>query len=142
MTEDNIRDFFREMSDEPVPADSLRRVRIAVAERTNRGRVPWWRLAALFAAAASIALVVFSTFSTREPVARPVRVAAPAPAPPVLAREQDAPAPHSAPPAVVRVRRKNVPAVRRIERTAAPAPGVVIRIETPDPDVVILLVGD
>ncbi len=33
MTEDQIRDLLREMRDEPVPADSVRRVRQLVSER-------------------------------------------------------------------------------------------------------------
>ena len=37
MNDDQMRDLFREMRDEPLPADSLARVRMAVAERRRGG---------------------------------------------------------------------------------------------------------
>src|SRR5689334_11004199 len=45
MNEQEIRDLFREMRDEPVPADSLARARMGVAERIGAeriGRKRWW----------------------------------------------------------------------------------------------------
>ena len=35
MTEDEVRLLLRELRDEPVPADSLGRVRLAIAERSR-----------------------------------------------------------------------------------------------------------
>ena len=140
MTEDEIRDLLREMGDEPVPADSVRRVRLAVAERTQPRTAIWWRAAALLAAAACVALLILWW---REPSAvwRP--------APPAVAREQIV-LPTEAASAPVRVQsRPQAPmravakrARRRVERKPATAADVVIRIETQDPDVLILLIGD
>ena len=82
MTEDEIRQLFREMSDEPVPAESLRRVRVAVADRTQpQIGARWWSAAVLGA----VACVVLLMLRLREPA--PVQ----RPAPPVVAREQVVP---------------------------------------------------
>src|SRR5437899_3126399 len=94
MTEDEIRELLREMGDEPVPADSLRRVRLGVAERTRpRTKMWWWRGAAVLAAAACVSLLILwwrvptparrlappavgreQTVSPTEPTSPPVRV--------------------------------------------------------------------
>lgn len=139
MTEDEIRQLFREMSDEPVPAESLRRVRIAAAERTQpRIGAGWWSAAVLGAAACVVLLML--RLGEPAPVQRP--------APPVVAQEQVVPPMQPAPPPA-RVRRKPQPSVRvvagrerSVERIPAAGTNFVIRIETPDPDVVILLIGD
>ena len=52
MTEREIQDLLREMRDEPVPADSLARVRVGVENRTVRRR--WWKLAAPLALAGCV----------------------------------------------------------------------------------------
>ena len=126
MNEQDLRELFREMRDEPVPADSMRRVRVAVAERTKRRVLPWWRSLALATAASVAALVGWMLY----PRSTPVPPQAPKIAAPAVAQAQQRP--------VVQPRRKPV---RRI----APKPlnvvaDMVIRIETADPDVVILLV--
>lgn len=132
MTEDEIRELLREMGDQPVPAESLRRVHLAVAERTARRawRWWWWSAAAVLAAACVVVLMVWP----RQPAAVPAR-----PAAPVVAKEQFA-SPKQVAPEPVPVRRP----VRPVERRPVPAAAadVVIRIETPDPNVVILLIGD
>jgi hypothetical protein len=137
MREDEIRELLQEMGEEPVPPDSLRRVRLAVAERTERrGRAWWWSAMALAAAACVVLLIVW--LRPPAPVSRPDA--------PVVAREQAAPqdaapapvAAHEAAPQRVPVRRRAQPIDRRPPAVA----DVVIRIETPDPDVVILLIGD
>jgi anti-sigma factor RsiW len=139
MTEDEIRQLFREMGDEPLPAESLRRVRLAVAERTQPRTRAWWRSAAALAGAACAVLVILWL---REPAA--VRKTAP----PVVASEEAVRPIELAPPSAG-VRRKPQPSVgavakkqRRVEKPPATAADFVIRIETPDPDVVILLIGD
>ena len=46
MNEDDIRELFREMREEPIPPDSLVRVRQAVAERRRRGQSNFgWKVA-------------------------------------------------------------------------------------------------
>jgi hypothetical protein len=143
MTEDQIRGLLREMRAEPIPADSLARVRLGVADRTqaarwtHRLRAPW-SIAALLFAAACVVLAIL-TLRTPAPIAKP--------APPIVARQESAPT--ATPPApsiaVRRARRPQHPAVkpaRHIENVSASEPSVVIRIETPDPNVVILLLGD
>ena len=61
MTEDDVRALLHELRDEPVPADSLARVRMAVAERTRvERRIPWlvwdWKRLAMLAAAIAVAV--------------------------------------------------------------------------------------
>jgi len=135
MTEDEIRDLFREMRDEPIPADSLARVRIGVNERTQSRRwFGFWRIAAVLLASACVLWVALSR-RTAAPVP------APPPAPPIVAMRQAAPAPALASARPIVHRRRPKPA-RHIERTQIAGGATLIRIETPDPDVVILLLGD
>jgi len=148
MTEDEIRNLFRELRDEPIPPDTRVRVRAGVAERIqSRSWVSrfhgWWKIAAVLLATASIVAVLLfmrPSAAVREPT------------PDVAARQGDAPferATEKTAPARVNVlqrakhpsRRVVQPAVRRLE-TPASRDGVLIRIETPDPNVVIVLVGD
>ena len=135
MTEDEIRDLLHEMRDEPIPADSLARVRLGVAERTQARRIPgFWKIAAMLLATGCLALV-----SLWLRPAAPI----PAPAPPVVVLRHDPPPTAPAPP-VQRVRqvvRRAPKPSRRIERAPIAGGAVLIRIETPDPDVVILLLG-
>jgi hypothetical protein len=121
MNEDQIRELLRDMRDDPVPADSLARVRGRVAERV--AAKSWfkpWGIAAMI---------------TIEPPPRP--------AAPVVAEVEYprvAPAVPARPKPVVRKAR--VKPVRRVENVTASGAPVLIRIETPDPEVVILLIGD
>ncbi len=126
MTDERMRELFREMRDEPVPADSRARVRIAVAERTRRRRWIWPVLAAS-AAAAMLGVIAIPRRAPETPprvvaVQRPQPTAIPQPPP------DPRPAPRAAP-------------VRRVRPPAPRTEDVTIRIETADPDVVILLVG-
>src|SRR5438046_638719 len=87
MTEDEIRNLFREMRDEPIPPDTRVRVRAGVTERIRSGGWVsrfhgWWKIAGVLLAAASIvAVLLFMRPSTvvREP------------APGIAARQPDAP---------------------------------------------------
>jgi anti-sigma factor RsiW len=123
MTDDQMRSLFREMREEPVPADSLTRVRIGVAQRQEKPRVWLWLIPVLMAAATLLALVFF----------RPERPV-PLPAPPLIAVNQVPPAPAVTP----------TPPIRRAVHHPRPRvqsrPGTIMRIETNDPSVVILLV--
>jgi hypothetical protein len=144
MTEDQIRDLLREMRDEPIPADSLARVRLGVANRTQAAswtrtlRRPW-SIAAMLVAAACVVFAILS-LRTPAPIATPTR--------PIVAHNESAPTAPPAPPPVIAVRSPRLrphPAVkpaRRVENISASEPSVLIRIETPDPNVVILLLGD
>jgi len=144
MTEDKIRELFREMRDEPIPGASRARVRMAVAERTQswRERIRRrWKLAAMILVPVCAALVVL--------VARgPVRTTPGTPASgtpvvtqPMIAENAEPAAPPQTPvnssPPVVRVKRRIVKP--RSADTAEAA--ALIRIETPDPNIVILLIG-
>ena len=120
MNYDRMRELFREMRDEPVPADSLARVRAKLAERTGRRSWFRWWVPVLVAGLAILAVVL-----------RPAGT----PPPPVVLVQRAAPPPTPAP--AVRPRPRSVP--RPQPRVVA---GTVIRIDTPDPDVVIFLVGD
>lgn len=128
MTEDELRELLRELRDEPVPADSLVRVRSRVAMRTAARRLGfYWRIAALLVASACIVVAVVF-LRPKAPVVKP--------APPVVAVTPK-PAPVESPaPTPPRKR------ARAAVKTPPPEEDVVIRIETPDPDVVILLIGD
>jgi len=136
MTEDRIRELLREMHDEPVPADSLARVRVSVGERMQRrshARWIWlpWSIAAVAVAIVCVGMVLLP----RKPA--PVQKAGPA-----VVREQSIAREVMSPPKVVKpagYRRANKLSVKP---SPPPADPVLIRIETPDPDVVILLVGD
>jgi hypothetical protein len=149
MNDDQITKLLHSMRDDPIPGDSLARVRQGVAARTlgrDRGRTfgTIWRLAIPVALAGCIAAILL----------RPVRPTAPTPVRPEAAVEQPAlvvpqgrkmvlpqpaPEPHQLAHATAR------PA-RHFQRRPPSAPqeagASLIRIETPDPDVVILLLAD
>ena len=133
MTENEIRDLFREMRDEPIPPDSLARVRLGVSERTQARRAfgPW-KIAALLLA---MGCVVFAMLW--RPTASPV----PIPALPSVAR-RETPALETPIARVRPVARRTVKPVRHVEKALIAGGAKLIRIETPDPDVVILLIGD
>jgi hypothetical protein len=132
MTEDDIRELFREMKDEPVPPDSLVRMRQAVAARTvARGCAPWWKFAAGLIAVASVVLVILLSRA-----GGPVRQSAPSPPPLISASKPIQPLPRPAKEPDTSFR------VRSARREPPSADTVLIRIETPDPDVVILLLGE
>jgi hypothetical protein len=133
MTEDDLHGLFREMRDEPVPPDSLARVRMAVAERTASPtaarRWPWLGLAA----AVCLALAVVTIWFPSEEAKVPAPVIESAVAPPKVPAVQA-----SAPVKARLVQRKPVLARKPKSNNS----NITIRIETPDPDVVIFLVGD
>lgn len=137
MTEDQIRELFREMRDEPVPPDSQARVRMAVAERTQswpeRLRRRWRWMAGVMAPACL--LLVLLTTHGKKVVAPPVIVHSPV----VTTAEPPAevPTPVAPAPPIVHPRHR---VAKPPEDTGHDAASL-IRIETPDPDVVILLIG-
>ena len=125
MTEQEIREVFREMREEPVPADSLARLRWGVEQR--RRRAFSWKIAVALAMAGCIV----AGFLVIRPAKAPVRTVEPVPL--EIAQVQ--------PPEEIPVR--SVPRARRVRprpQQVKTVP-VLIRIETPDPDVVILLVN-
>ena len=134
MTEDDIHDLFREMREEPVPAESLRRVRMAVADRTKpRVRTLWWSAAAVAAAAACLVVLILSRLQT-VPVKQPNAPAEAARYVTVL--------PLPLPQDQVAKPRAATHRPRTTKRSPPASTQFVIRIETPDPDVLILLIGD
>jgi len=129
MTEDEIRDLFREMREDAFPADSLALVRLRVDDRIrSRGR---WKVAGWVMACAVVVLAGL-VIQPRTAIHRAVTA-------PMAARAPDAPlveTPQATQPLTVR------PAIqRKRRRSEPPSQPVLIRIETPDPDVVILLVS-
>ena len=87
MTEQEIRDLFREMRDETVPADALTRVRTRVADRIQRQAS--WKIGAWLAAAAMLlaALLLILPQSRVLIPADPSRIGrTPAPTPARIAR--------------------------------------------------------
>ena len=130
MTEDEMRKLFREMRDEPVPADSLARVRAGVDQRIHQR--PWvsgWKIAAILVMAGC---VVAGFLWLKAP--RPVQQVNP----PVIAQVL----PPVEIPAVPEVSVRRAPRPKRARpRPVVEGVPVSIRIETPDPDVVILLVN-
>jgi len=131
MTEDRIRELLREMRDEPVPADSTARVRLAIEARSRSRIAGFRRHWKLWAGILALACAALIAITMREPVG----IAPPA----VEATQTQIPAEVSAavspPPAARRV-------VHRAPRAVPPRSAAeVIRIETDDPDIVIVLVG-
>jgi hypothetical protein len=144
MKEDQIRELFREMREEPVPADSQARVRMEAARRIADGRKvwSWWRWGAVAAAAACAVLVVVMV--KQRPQVPPAPSVASIKLVPVTPPVAAAPAEPR-----TRTRKARPEVMARIERQAvrprvtdSNMSNVVIRIETPDPNVVILLIGD
>jgi hypothetical protein len=134
MNEQEIRSLLREMRDEPVPVDSLVRVRLRLDERIRRRAR--WRFGGWALACASVllaALFAWQGMPVREaPRGRPDRLPD--------ARRQEA-QPEELPLTIARPAVR--PAIRRTPRRVAREPqSVVIRMETADPDVVILLVSE
>jgi len=127
MNEQEMRELFREMRDEPVPADSLARVRLGLEKRVDQrlGQRSWWKFVVPLVAAGCIV----AGFLLLRPAKTPVRSI------------------EIAPPEVAQVIPPPEPPVRAVSRPRrgrpAPVAGVpvLIRIETPDPEVVILLVN-
>ena len=134
MNANRLRELFGEMRDDPVPPESLARVRVAVTGRVQarRRRVgAAWKIAAALAMGGCVAAVMLKV-RTAAPLERPAATPAAAvePAAPVVAPRRALPA-----------RAKPV-AHRQVQ--AAPTEGGAseIRIENPEePDVVIVLIG-
>jgi len=127
MNEQEMRELFREMRDEPVPADSLARVRLGLEKRVNQplGKISWWKFVIPPVAAGCIVAGFLLLRPAKTPV-RSIEIA-----PPEIAEVIPAPEPP------VRV----VPRPRRVRPAPVAGMPVLIRIETPDPEVVILLVN-
>jgi len=125
-----MRELFREMRDEPVPADSLARVRTAVDLRIQKR--PWlfgWKLAAALAMAGC---VVAGFVWLKQ--AKPVQQVSPPEIAQVLSPVEI--------PALPEIPVRPAPRPKRARpRPVVEGVPVSIRIETPDPDVVILLVN-
>jgi hypothetical protein len=134
MNEQEIRTLLREMRDEPVPVDSLVRVRLRVDDGIRRrGR---WRIGAWAVACASVLLA--AVFAWHGMPVREVAEGGPE-ALPIVRSER--PQPEESPLTIVPPSVR--PAIRRRPRHVVREPqSVVIRMETADPDVVILLVSE
>jgi len=129
MSDDNLRELFRELRDEPVAADSLARVRAGVYRGIEARRKRFFAFLAL-ATAAMVFLAVFA-LTPRQ------RLAAPRPTSPLPVTV----------PAIIEQPREQAPVRPQIRSVARrkkkqPEKPVLIRIETDDPEVVILLVGN
>ena len=134
MNEQEIRNLLREMRDEPVPVDSLVRVRLRLDDRIRRRAR--WRAGAWAMACAS---VLFAAIFAWQGVADREMPRGGAAALPIIGQHEAQPeeVPLTIAPPAVR------PAIRRRPRRVEREPqSVVIRMETEDPDVVILLVSE
>jgi hypothetical protein len=134
MTEDQLRELFRAMRDEPVPPDSKARVRMTVAGRTQSRPEKLRRHWKWFAAVLAPACLLLVLMMTRQN--KIVPPPAPVVNPPVVA-SVETPATAPPPPHIVRARHR----IAKPRRETVPGGASLIRIETPDPNVVILLVG-
>ena len=137
MNGEEIRGYLREMRDDPVPADSLARVRRRVEEQTRRPRWfgAWWK-AAIVVPLPILSLLLILLIR-REPSAPPAPQAKPQP----VARTQ--PAPAVAPkPAPLLARRVPPPRPQPRPEPRKSEVSNLIRIETEDPNVVIMLVAE
>jgi hypothetical protein len=141
MTDDDVRALLRQLRDDPVPADSLARVRLAVAERTAdtdaRHFGMAWRFAGVLAAMAVVVLVAVLVRPSQRPVSPTAKV------------RESAAAIQVSTPSIVKTEPRNTTGIApaRLKKkprrsAAAESKDVVVRIETADPDVVILLIGD
>lgn len=130
MTEEEMRGLFREMRGEPVPADSLARVRAAVDHRIHQRR--WmspWKIAAAVVLAGCMAGVFL--------LLRPGK-----PVPQVSAPEIAQVLPPVEIPALPEIPARPASRPKRARpRPVVEGVPVSIRIETPDPEIVILLVN-
>lgn len=132
MNEQEIRNLLREMRDEPVPLDSLVRVRLGLDDRIRRRarwRIGTWAMA--FASVLLAGILAWQGMQVREaPRAEAERL-------PIVRSEQPEELPMAITAPAVR------PAIRRRPRRVGRDPqSMVIRMETADPDVVILLVSE
>jgi hypothetical protein len=132
MSDDHIRDLFRELREDTVPADSLARVRLKLSDGIRRRTR--WKMAAWTAACAAVSLAMLLAALFVDAGRQPASAGRVARSRPVAAQELPLFTKHP----VLR------PAIRRTRRKARPVTNqsVSIRIETADPDVVILLVGE
>jgi hypothetical protein len=128
MTEREIQALLREMRDEPVPADSLVRVRVGVEQRI--GVRNWWK----FAVPLAVAGCVVAGFLLLRPAKAPLPIEQPSA--PVIAEVLPPPEVPIQPAQTVPRPKRVRPRPQRVEVVP-----VSIRIETPDPDVVILFVN-
>ena len=133
MNEEEMRELFREMREEPVPADSLARVRAGVDRRVQKRRQLFgWKVAAALAMAG---FIVGAFFLLRPGKSVPIEQVSPPEIAQVLPVQVESPAPPKIPVRVASHPRRARP------RPVVEGVPVSIRIETPDPDVVILLVN-
>jgi anti-sigma factor RsiW len=142
MTEDEVRLLLHELRNEPVPADSLVRVRLAVAQGSRRET--WlqrlgarWKILGLLTAAAVILVIavrVRPVHQTSTPTAAIQHSAAvvEVPSRPATSNRD----------AKVSTNVAAKPKIKDPRKTAPKDGDVLVRIETADPDVVILLIGD
>lgn len=136
MTEQEIRDLLRDMREEPVPADSQARVRMAVAERSQNWAEKFRRHWRIVAGVLVPACAVLVAMLAREPARVGIRSAAAPQTASVVPEVSVSAAPDPPRRVVTRVRKPRSTRHKDVE-----ASDTVIRIETADPDVVILLVG-
>jgi hypothetical protein len=133
MNDNELRGLFSEMREEPVPAESLARVRMAVTERVEARRrrvAASWKIAVPLAVACCVTVVML-----RPKAVTPVPVA-----PVVEVEQQSAPVQVASPKPVVR--KRVGAAVSHVQPAPIEGGASEIRIESPlEPDVVIVLIG-
>ena len=142
MNEKKIKELLREMREDPVPADSLVRVRQAVLARASASATGWrflgvaWKLGTVVALVGCVGIAMLRSRTSHRPTTQarpPMALNGQRLAPPPAVEFQHTP---------VQVAAKEVQHARKKHTPAAHSAASVIRIETPDPEVVILLLGD
>jgi anti-sigma factor RsiW len=134
--EDKIRQLLHALKDEPVPPDSLVRVRTQIAKRTQRAfwtRLggPWVWSAALTPLFILLLTVGFITYKLQQPIAA------------IESHNRVAGVPQVPIPATATFEAQSVKVRHRPAlNQKTPESDISIRIETEDPNVVILLIGD
>jgi len=129
MSDESLRELFRELHDEPVGADSLARVRAGVRRGIASRRKRWFAFLAFATAAVTFIAAFAFTPQQRTVTPRP-----PSPVPVTVPAILEQPgAPEAVRPRMTTITRRKK---RELEKP------VLIRIETADPEVVILLVGN
>jgi len=130
MNDEELQNLLRDMRDDPVPPDSLVRMRAGLEHRISRR--PHWKIAAWLVSCAAVAVLALL-------IQRPTAVHRIADRPAFTHERQ------FRPPETPRVD-SPTPVRQAIHRTRrrkpAEYPQLAIRIETPDPEVVILLIAD
>ena len=143
MSEEKLHELLRGMREDPIPVDSLARVRIGVTQRIRNGR-RWLVLSALSIAAVSVSAFVIIFLPSAQPLHNNATVVARKSEPSLATKRQ----PTTKTLVLGKAHRR--PASRRVAKPNGglndlyreSAGSTLIRFETADPNVLILVVEE